>query len=311
MDIKALIREARPNVRDSTINKYVQGINKLHSLLVGNTPIKNLDFLKNKEKVTKAIEDKYTSNTSANLFNVIVVALKADDGNAKLAEYYSEKRDHEHSIYESVVRSNKKTVKQEENWVTLEEVDKVLSVLNEHFQEIYDQFLETNKLSRRQYLKAQEFIVLAIHRQIPMRNDLAGMAWGIVTGVNWINKDGDKFKFNLETYKTSGKYGRRDIVVEDETLNSNIEKFSQMNHFMQTSEVKYFILNSKMEKMSSNGLTKLLNKIFSRDLDKKISSSMLRHIYLSDKYSKELQERKKDSHNMMHSLQQQKDYIKI
>jgi hypothetical protein len=190
-------------------------------------------------------------------------------------------------------------------------VDKVLSVLNEHFQEIYDQFLETNKLSRRQYLKAQEFIVLAIHRQIPMRNDLAGMAWGIVTGVNWINKDGDKFKFNLETYKTSGKYGRRDIVVEDETLNSNIEKFSQMNHFMQTSEVKYFILNSKMEKMSSNGLTKLLNKIFSRDLDKKISSSMLRHIYLSDKYSKELQERKKDSHNMMHSLQQQKDYIKI
>ena len=62
--------------------------------------------------------------------------------------------------------------------------------------------------------------------------------------------------------------------------------------------------------MSSNGLTKLLTRIFTRDLDKKISSSMLRHIYLSEKYGKELEERKKDSHNMLHSLEQQKNYIK-
>jgi hypothetical protein len=55
-----------------------------------------------------------------------------------------------------------------------------------------------------------------------------------------------------------------------------------------------------------NSITRVLNKIFG----KKVGSSMLRHIFLSDKYGKTLDEQKEDSAAMGHSLNQQRDYIK-
>ena len=51
---------------------------------------------------------------------------------------------------------------------------------------------------------------------------------------------------------------------------------------------------------------RILNKIF----DKAIGSSMLRHIFLTDKYGETLDKQKEDAKNMAHSEGQQKDYIK-
>jgi hypothetical protein len=53
-------------------------------------------------------------------------------------------------------------------------------------------------------------------------------------------------------------------------------------------------------------MTKIFNKIF----NKKISSSALRHIFLSDKYGDVVKEMKEDADKMGHSVQQQKEYIK-
>ena len=54
----------------------------------------------------------------------------------------------------------------------------------------------------------------------------------------------------------------------------------------------------------SNGMTRRFNIIF----DKKISSSILRHSYLSHKY--DIDEMKKDSEWMGHSLDTQRTYMK-
>ena len=55
-----------------------------------------------------------------------------------------------------------------------------------------------------------------------------------------------------------------------------------------------------------NSITKILNKIFG----KRISSSALRHIFLSDKYKDVTKDMKADAEMMAHSVGQQKDYIK-
>jgi hypothetical protein len=54
-----------------------------------------------------------------------------------------------------------------------------------------------------------------------------------------------------------------------------------------------------------NVITRLLNKTFG----KKVGSSMLRHIYLTDKYKNVLEEQKKDAEDMGHSTGEQKEYI--
>jgi hypothetical protein len=43
---------------------------------------------------------------------------------------------------------------------------------------------------------------------------------------------------------------------------------------------------------------------------KKVGSSMIRHIFLTDKYKDTLEEMKKDSEAMGHSVAQQKDYVR-
>jgi hypothetical protein len=55
-----------------------------------------------------------------------------------------------------------------------------------------------------------------------------------------------------------------------------------------------------------NAITRILNKTFG----KKVGSSMLRHIYLSSKYGKVVDEMKEDANAMSHSVDMQKDYIK-
>jgi integrase len=55
-----------------------------------------------------------------------------------------------------------------------------------------------------------------------------------------------------------------------------------------------------------NAITRVLNKV----LGKNVGSSMLRHIYLTDKYEDNSLEREKDAEAMGHSVAQQKDYIK-
>jgi hypothetical protein len=58
--------------------------------------------------------------------------------------------------------------------------------------------------------------------------------------------------------------------------------------------------------VQTNSITKLLNRTFG----KKISSSALRHIFLSDKYKDVAKDMKEDAEAMAHSVGQQKEYIK-
>ena len=78
----------------------------------------------------------------------------------------------------------------------------------------------------------------------------------------------------------------------------------------------YFLTNStpRVEPISANDITKLLTKIFQEHTGKNVNTSMIRHIYLSSKYKGDIEVDKvkqKDAHNLCHSLQQQKDYVKL
>jgi len=62
--------------------------------------------------------------------------------------------------------------------------------------------------------------------------------------------------------------------------------------------------------LSSNGISKAFIRLFQEHKGKNISTSMLRHIYLSDKYAPLQEEKKKDAEMMMHSTMMQNGYVK-
>ncbi len=78
-------------------------------------------------------------------------------------------------------------------------------------------------------------------------------------------------------------------------------------------EKNYLLENTEDNRLSTNGLTKLLQKIFLTHFNKKISSSDLRHIYISN-LSPDLTNKKLDkiATDMRHSIQtQQMIYKKV
>jgi hypothetical protein len=62
--------------------------------------------------------------------------------------------------------------------------------------------------------------------------------------------------------------------------------------------------------LTSNELTKIFGAVSTREIGKRLGSSLLRHIYLSSKYGDEVSEKEKDADLMMHSLAMQDGYIK-
>jgi len=68
-----------------------------------------------------------------------------------------------------------------------------------------------------------------------------------------------------------------------------------------------FLVQPSGKPFNVNGITRVLNRIFG----KKVGSSLLRHIYLTGKYGKILEEQKKDAEAMANSVDMQnKTYIK-
>ena len=62
--------------------------------------------------------------------------------------------------------------------------------------------------------------------------------------------------------------------------------------------------------LSSNGITKVLNRIGRKHRGKPFGSSILRHSYLSHKYGKVNEDKEKDADIMGHSVSTQTDYVK-
>ncbi len=53
-----------------------------------------------------------------------------------------------------------------------------------------------------------------------------------------------------------------------------------------------------------------MQTIFKREFNKKVGTSLIRHIYLSDKYGEQIKEMEQDAEDMAHSYKTQNDYVK-
>lgn len=317
MTIADSIRSHRPNIKDSTLQSYVLVINKLYSLVTDTvSTMPNISFLSNREMIVKKIEDKYKPNTQKNIYNAIVVALIATKKSQELIDFYGAKRDTLHQQYETSLLDNKKTDRQASNWVSVAEIDTLLNKLRERFLDIYESLPRT--LEKKELLEAQEYILLATYREIPLRNDVANTQ--IISNIdtltekeqvseNYLVKLKSSYYFLLNNYKTEKTFGQKEIKMSKQ-LSRYVGYYIKIIKSVLNNKKIYFAYNTRLDPITPNGITKFFTKIFKREFNKNVSTSLLRHIYLSDKYKKDLGEREKDSYKMGHNLTQQKHYIK-
>jgi hypothetical protein len=296
----------------NSINLYIRNLEKLND----DMPIKNLNFLRNIETIKKKIEN-YKENTKRGYLISICSALSTEKDNKNKEKLYNEyykllsEKNNELKNQES---KNELTEKQNENWITWDDVKKKFLELEEKV----NSFKNSKEINIHNYNILLQYIVLALYfYKQPRRNQdyykmivIKKYKPNQDVNNNYLSIDDNEFIFNV--FKTSKKEGMQKEKIPDE-LNNIIKLYFKYHPLIKCKKIKIneeipFLVYYNGDKFDKvNSITRILNKIF----DKSIGSSMLRHIYLSNKYGDVLKEQKKDAEAMGHSVNQQKDYVKI
>jgi len=294
------------NVKSTTLNAYLLNLNKLLKLEDLTPSTENLDkLLEDSDNVMDLLEGKKAS-TLRNYLASIVVYLSLDEKNLELVKTYRTLMDTYQKQNNESYAGNKKSDKQQQNWTTIAELQKVLGNYKKQLDR--DGSLKKDELSKKEFDLLQKWVVGSLYigdeSNPPLRNDYI---MDIISSKDYDRLDNETKQknnylvvknksnkmFSLGEYKTSQKYGVKEIKV-GKKLNT------VLNVWLKYNKSKHLILNANGDQITPNSLTKLLIKIFEPS-GKKISSSMLRSIYISEKFPPQNQEKAELADLMLHS----------
>jgi len=295
----------KPDISASSRKLYTFNLTKLN----GGKPIKDLKFLGGADILEKL--EALKPNTRRTYLIAIVSALK-DRPEAKYKKLYTKFYEPLMALNKDLKDNTKKTDKVKENWI---DQSKVMEI-QEDLAKIVPEIKDKKKISADEYEKLLHLVILSLYTlQQPRRNkDYVEMM--ICTGEhddkskNYLDIKHWKWIFN--NYKTEKTYKQKVADVPD-ALKSILEVYIKFHPEAKVIKKKTFdpvpflVHHDGKAVASSTDMTRLLNKI----LGKKVGVSMLRAVYLTDKYGDTLKDLKADTAAMGTSLETaQNNYIK-
>lgn len=305
------LKKSRPNAKDSTINMYVANLTKLMKIFES----ENLKFLDSPEKVKGKLSELHFT-TQRNYLNAVIVYLMSESEEPeedKLIKEYVSLRNDYNKMYEEQNALGTISDKQKDSFVDISEVNKMIDQMAK---EIKDKGIKKKEdLSPKDLALLQVYIIFNIYTRIPMRNDISGMETINKRSYNKLSETEKESKnhlvvnknamfMELNKFKTSSKYESITIPIP-----KDLEKLLRL--WIRINGMGVLFKSSTGKPLSRNALSQLLIKTSKKYMDKSISTTMLRKIYLSSKYSEVKDEMAKDAEIMGHSTAMQgKVYIK-
>lgn len=301
----------KKGVTESSALQYV----KTMYVLNDKSSFKTLSFLRNTDEIAKKIEQ-YAQSTQKSILASIVSVLSLMNEKPtykKIYKYYYEKMMGK-SKEARETDTTEKTEKQKENWMNWKEICETADGLRE----------EAVKASAKKSVTMAEYAALLnalvlglyVYTQ-PRRNQdyldmLVVKKWreDMPKDKNYLDLAGQRFIFNK--YKTAKKYGAQVIAIpntETQPLMDTIAMYLKFQPLFKASKgkeaVPFLVAGDGHPLTAVNAITRVLNRIFG----KRVGSSMLRHIFLSDKY--DVAEMKEDAEAMGHSMSEQRNYLRV
>jgi len=294
------------NITESSLKLYLSNLKRLNE----GQEIKNFNFLKDVEKILDKIKH-YKPNTRRSYLISIVSLLKQEPKFASLYQKY----------YNLLMEYNKelkvqnvKTEKQTDNWISQDEVRETFNNLEA---ELLPK-LQKKKLSPVEYEQLLNFLVLSLYVLQPPRRNLDYQYMVVVKQYNenmnekynYLSLDDSAFYFN--NYKTKGTYKTQSVLISPELkkiIDLYLKFYPYRKMLKKKDAVLPFLVNAEGEPFeATNTITRILNKIFK----KKIGCSLLRNIYLTDKYADKTEQMKTDANDMGTSTNTMNNvYIKV
>jgi integrase len=294
-EIKDFVKTKRPNLSAGTLTTYTSIITNLYKKVFGSTDKYDLEkFNTDYKEVLNFLKDIPADRRKTTLAAMVVIV----DEDVKDNYRKQMMSDIEESRGQDILQ--KKSAKQEANWVSQQEIKEV-------YERLYSKIenLSKKNLTVESMTTIRDVILLALTSgiYIPPRRS---QDWSEMK-IKGINKDTDNYllknKFVFNTYKTAKTYGRETIDVPPD-LQVLLKKYISLL----PSGQEYLLVNGNGRKMTSVSIALALNKIFS----KAVSVNMLRHSYLTEKYKDvpALTDMMDTARQMGHSLTQGLTYVK-
>tara|TARA_R110000764_G_scaffold5211_11_gene20907 strand:+ start:335 stop:1270 length:936 start_codon:yes stop_codon:yes gene_type:complete len=270
------IKEARPNIKDSTIKMYVGNLNKLKKIFEKT----DFGFLKDFGEVKEKLNEKHFT-TQRNYYNSIIILLMAMKEDKELIDKYNTIRDELNSKYLENQKSGVISLKQKNSFITIDELKGFIENIRKDLN--IPKLKKSKEIPEKDKKLLMVYVILSILIENPMRNDLSSMK---IIGKKGYNNLTDKekednnylviekglLKFILNSYKTSKKYKEKII-----NISKPLEKIIRM--YMRIHKLGN---GDTLFPISRNGISQLLIKTSKKYLNKNISTTMIRKIVASD-----------------------------
>jgi len=297
------IQNARPNVKPNTIKQYEVNLKKLQKIY----DTDNYNFLSKPDDVMDKIKDLHYLS-QRNILNAIVVLLMALNHDEKYDELlitYGDLRDELNDKYSDEQKSGVISDKQSKNFTTTEEIFKMINQMADDLKPLKKK--SKDDITKKEMQLLQAYTLFNIYSRMPMRNDVAGMTAINQAAYKKLSEEDKKennylvvpskgqLYFVLNQYKTAKKYKELDLPIEDADLRKILRYYLKMNG------QGILFKTSTGKPLTRTELSKVLIKYSKKYMDKSISTTLLRKIYLSSKYGNMKEELEKDNKVMGHS----------
>jgi hypothetical protein len=279
-------------------------------------------FLHDFNKIETCLNEITNKNTRKNRLTAILVALDSEEEpNKKLIDRYQTVLKTLMVDVNKQVNSQEKTETQKTNWITLDEIKKILNALLADIDK--DKLWSKDKLSKSEYGLVQKYILLRFYVAHSVRNNVSDtkvlsqkqydeLKEDERLQNNYLIKDKNKYVFKLNKFKNVKRIGVKSIDIDD-NVGKILTKWFKIN-----TSGWFFTLNNGIQPLTSNGITKIMNSIFAEYANgKRVSTSMIRVIKITDEMKgedtikqKEAKE-KKTEQDYQHSSKIQDQYRKI
>jgi hypothetical protein len=296
---------SKSDVKKSTLEVYEKNLNKLSQDVLGkDSAPDDCKWLEDFDKVMASINTSKSLHTRKNKINTVVIYMQLDKCDEKVLKKYQNEIIKLSKNINDNYNNNTKNEKQELNWMSYDELKNVIEKIKSQIPVTIEKYSD--------YKKLLSYLTLSTHLEIPLRNDLVDAQIYKLVDFNKIDEEDDvnyivigknSGFIVLNNYKTSGSYGRKKIILPDPLFKIWRKYLPIILNFTKSNKI---FIKENLEKMNRNEFTKLFHYIF-KDYNKKISSSMIRHIVISHKFPvdpNEMKEREELADIMGHSTKE-------
>jgi integrase len=256
----------------------------------------DMSFFRNEKRIMEILKDKAPSTRKTMLAAIVVL-----NGKEHTNETFTKQMMDDVKTTTEELNNQVKTKKQDENWV---EYDVVKDFQHRYELEALKRLDSKGKLSEPDKEFITRYMMLTLSSGVympPRRNEMCLIKIKDIdeSKDNYIDMANSEFVYNQ--YKTVRKYGEQRVGF--------LPAFKViLKKYLAKVKGQTYLLEHKGQPFLSTELTKELYKIFG----KKISTSMMRHIYLSAVYANTpgLVEMNKRAHDMGQSVGIALTYVK-